>query len=55
MCFSYRLAYAIEWGIKIVYPLMFAIFNCCYWGFYLRKYCKLLFMPFLTFIALPIN
>ena len=32
-----RLAYAIEWGIKIAYPVAFGIFNACYWGFYLQK------------------
>ncbi len=33
-----RLAYTIEFSIKIVYPLMFVIFNAAYWGFYLNKY-----------------
>ena len=32
-----RLAYAIEWGIKIAYPLMFLCFNIAYWSYYLNK------------------
>ncbi len=31
-----RLAYTIEWLIKILYPLAFAVFNGAYWGFYLN-------------------
>ena len=33
--FKERLAYAVEWGIKIAYPIAFLVFNAFYWGFYL--------------------
>ena len=33
-----RIAYAIEWGVKIVYPSAFLIFNIAYWSHYLAGY-----------------
>ncbi|TRY73123.1 hypothetical protein TCAL_12527 [Tigriopus californicus] len=33
-----RWAYTIEWTVKIIYPLAFAIFNAAYWTIYLRHY-----------------
>ena len=33
-----RIAYAIEWGVKIVYPSAFLIFNIAYWSYYLDGY-----------------
>ena len=33
-----RLAYTIEWSIKIVYPLAFVVFNIAYWSYYLKNY-----------------
>ena len=33
-----RLAYTIEWSIKIVYPVAFIVFNIAYWGYYLKNY-----------------
>jgi hypothetical protein len=33
-----RLAYAIEWSIKIVYPVAFTIFCIAYWTHYMAGY-----------------
>eukprot|EP00095_Tigriopus_kingsejongensis_P005844 maker-scaffold697_size109876-snap-gene-0.18 protein:Tk05844 transcript:maker-scaffold697_size109876-snap-gene-0.18-mRNA-1 annotation:"hypothetical protein BRAFLDRAFT_79146" len=33
-----RLAYTIEWLVKIVYPVCFAIFNIAYWSVYMKQY-----------------
>ena len=33
-----RLAYTIEWAVKIAYPGAFLVFNIAYWSYYMGDY-----------------